>query len=87
MNAKTQEPIEQYALATHSLVATFLRDFGQAHPEAMQKIEAAMSVGASWKVETKLLSCGLPEVAITLVTADDTHLHLADLAFEPLTLN
>jgi 2-phospho-L-lactate transferase/gluconeogenesis factor (CofD/UPF0052 family) len=75
---------EQHVLTTHNLVAAFLRDFAQANPEAMERIEAAMSVGAAWEVKTKLLPCGdLPEVSITLVTADDIHLHLADLTFDP----
>jgi hypothetical protein len=81
---KARDVAEQHVLTTHNLVAAFLRDFAEANPEAMQRIEAAMSVGAAWEVKTKLLPCcHLPEVSITLVTADGIPLHLADLTFDP----
>jgi hypothetical protein len=82
---KAQDSIARHVMTTHSLVASFLRDFAKTDPEAMQLIEAAMSAGAAWEVNTRLLPCcGLPEVSITLVTADETHLHLADLTFDAL---
>lgn len=84
----TQHAVEQHAVAARNLVASFLHDWAQANPEVMPPIEAAISSGASWKVETRLSPAGLPQVAIALVTTDGTQMHLADLAFDaPAAMN
>lgn len=86
--AATQQTVEQHAIATRNLVASFLHDWARAHPEVMARIDAALSAGASWKIETRLSPNGLPSVAIDLVTANGTHAHLADLAFDaPAAVN
>ena len=84
----TQQAVEQYALATRDLVASFLRDWSNANPAVMERVNDAIARGATWQVETRLSPAYLPSVAIALVAADGVHMHLADLAFDaPAAVN